>query len=587
MAEEKWFLTTKKADFTALGNRFGIDPVIARIIRNRDLISEAEFASFLEGTLSDIPESTLLKDMDIAIDVFQRYRDEKVRIIGDYDIDGVCSSYILVRGLRELRCNVDAAIPHRIQDGYGLNERLIDEAHEDGVSLIITCDNGISAAAQIAHARELGMHVIVTDHHEVPFEIIEGKKKQILPKADAVIDPKRDDCSYPTEGICGGFVAYHFIRALYERLEYENKNLMNELTEIVAFATVGDVMELRAENRILVKEGLKLMQRSGNLGLRSLIRICGLGDKVVSAYHLGFVLGPCLNATGRLDTAIRALELLLETDERRALSIATELKEMNDSRKDLTQKGVEKALEQMVHWDLTVNPVIVLFLPEVHESLAGIIAGKIKERFNHPTFVLTRGEEGVKGSGRSVEGYDMFEALCEVKELLGKFGGHTMAAGLSLKEENLEPLIQGLNRNCHMEAEQFVRKIHIDVNMPFSYVTDSFVEQLSVLEPFGNGNAKPVFGQSSLSFIKARKIGSTDKVMKFTVRDDAGCEAEMTCFTSQDVFDTYIRNKYSQSAVEQLYEGTAADVKLSVIYYPEFNEFRGKRSIQFVLQSYK
>lgn len=585
--EEKWFLTTKKADFNGIGKRFGIDPVVARIIRNRDIVSEEDIRQFLEGDLSDIPDSKLFADMDKAIDVFQCHRDEKIRIIGDYDIDGVCSTYILVRGLRELRCQVDAAIPHRIQDGYGLNDRLIDEAHDDGVSMIITCDNGISAKAQIAHAKKLGMTVIVTDHHEVPYEEKEGIKSQLLPPADAVVDPKRDDCQYPNSGICGGFVAFHFIRALYERLEYDNQELMGEFAEIAAFATVGDVMQLKGENRILVKEGLSRMKRSANLGLRSLIKVCELSGKDITAYHLGFIIGPCLNATGRLDSAQRALELLMSDSENEAMHIAIELKSMNDSRKDLTAKGVDEAMKAMENWDLDRKPVIVLYLPSVHESLAGIIAGRVREVYNHPTFILTDGEDGIKGSGRSVEGYDMFEELTQVKEYLTKFGGHTLAAGLSLDKAKLDDFINAINEKCNVDKEAYIKKVHIDVNMPLSYVTESFVDQLGILEPFGMGNPKPIFAQSNLSVTGVSCIGNTNRVMKLKVHGEDGREFALTLFSGHEVFDEYIIAKYSKEELEQLYSGNATNVALSVLYYPDINEYKGRRSIQFVVQGYK
>ncbi|MBO4515818.1 MAG: single-stranded-DNA-specific exonuclease RecJ, partial [Lachnospiraceae bacterium] len=467
---EKWFVYAKKADFKAWGESLGVDPLIARLLRNRDLTEEAEARRFLYGTLKDCHSPWLLRDMDKAVEgiLSAVSAGKKVRVIGDYDVDGICASYILTRGIACLGATVDTAIPHRIHDGYGLNEHLIREAAQDGVGLIVTCDNGIAASQQVCLAKELGMEVIITDHHEVPF-VQEGEdRREVLPEALAVVDPKRKEDSYPFSGICGAAVAYKVMQALAERLGGEGKaqerdaatrengpdcqravkNLrdsMEEFLEFASFATVCDIMELKDENRILVREGLKRLRNSGNLGLRALMQVCSIDPKTLSAYHLGFVLGPCMNATGRLDTATRALELLSSKDLVEAVTIARDLKELNDSRKNLTLQGIELAGKVIEEQGLLKDKVLVVFLPEVHESLAGIIAGRLREQYGHPAILLTRGEEGVKGSGRSVEGYHMYEALTEVGELLTKFGGHKMAAGLSLPEENIAEFRRRLN----------------------------------------------------------------------------------------------------------------------------------------------
>jgi len=601
--KERWLVAAKKADFQAIGEKFGIDPVLARIIRNRDLLTDEEIAEFLDGDIGKLPDPFLLPDMEAAVDTLLAHRERKVRIIGDYDIDGVCASYILYRGLSALGFCVDTAIPHRITDGYGLNERLVEEAKEDGVDLIITCDNGIAAAGQTRLAKELGMEMIVTDHHEIPYEEETGEdgsvyKKWLLPEAAAVVDPKREESAYPYEGICGAFVAFHVIRALYQRVK-EQKNegliteaaedaaLMDELMELTAFATIGDVMELRKENRTIVRYGLKRMNHSANVGLRALIAVSGLEGKKISPYHVGFVLGPCMNATGRLDSAARAFELLCAKDYKEALGIAQELKGLNDSRKDLTKKGVDQAIARLEDWNPEEEPVIVQYLPECHESLAGIIAGRIREKYNHPVFVLTPGEEGVKGSGRSIESYSMYEELCKCKELFTKFGGHRMAAGVSMPLENVELFRKQINSSCTLKPEDFVKTIHIDVPMPMSYVTRRFVEQMEILEPFGNGNPKPVFAQKNLTFLSAKLVGKNNRVMNFVVADEYGQRFTLTYFSEHESFDAYITEEFGAEALERLYQAKGnGEVVLSVVYYPDLNEFRGRCDVQYVMNSY-
>lgn len=601
--KERWLVAAKKADFQAIGEKFGIDPVLARIIRNRDLVTEEEIAEFLQGDIGKLPDPFLLPDMGVAVDTLLAYRGRRIRVIGDYDIDGVCASYILYRGLSVLGFQVDTAIPHRITDGYGLNDRLVEQAAEDGVGLIITCDNGIAAGRQTRLARELGMEIIVTDHHEVPYEEeagTDGKvyKKWLLPEAAAVVDPKREDSEYPYSGICGAFVAFHVIRALCQRMQelkvaeevsetMTDGGVMDELIELAAFATIGDVMELRRENRTIVRYGLARMNHSANVGLRALIAVSGLEGKKISPYHVGFVLGPCMNATGRLDSATRAFALLCSKDYKEALQIAQELKGLNDSRKDLTKKGVEQAISQLADWNPKEEPVIVQYLPECHESLAGIIAGRIREKYNHPVFILTLGEDGVKGSGRSIEGYSMYEELCKCKELFTKFGGHQMAAGISLPQEHVELFRKRINRVCTLKQKDFVKTIHIDVPMPMSYVSRRFVEQMEVLEPFGNGNPKPVFAQKNLTFLSAKMIGKNNRVMNFVVEDEYGQRFKMTYFSEHEIFDAYIIEEFGAEALDNLYKAEGnREVVLSVVYYPDLNEFRGRSEVQYIMNAY-
>lgn len=626
--ENQWFVAAKKADFDAVAEQFHISPVLARIIRNRDVRTKEEVALFLHGTMSDLPDPFLLPDMETAVRKLYDCRDKKIRIIGDYDIDGVCASYILYRGLQSLHMQADTAIPHRMTDGYGLNDRLVEEAHRDGVELIVTCDNGIAAAPQASLAASYGMEMIVTDHHEVPYEEEEdGSRRYLMPQAAAVVDPKREDSRYPYAGICGAAVAFHLIRAMYARRDrFGNEaldrtaqdaggneppkcteqdangnrwmkdagaacgmpeSLFRELAMFAAFATIGDVMELKEENRILVREGLKMMVHAENPGLRALIAVNDLEGKKLTPYHIGFILGPCLNATGRLDSAERALSLLTCKDYREALMIAQDLKGLNDSRKDMTAKGVEEAVSLVQAMDLKKNPVLVLYLPECHESLAGIIAGRIRERFHHPVFVLTDAEEGVKGSGRSIEAYSMYEELSRCKELLTRFGGHKMAAGLSLPKENVERFRERINVLAELKDEDFVQKIHIDVPMPLSYATKELIGQFELLEPFGTGNPKPLFAQKNLLFLSAKLVGKNDRVMRFSVMDDQNGRFSMTLFSAHETFDGYIRQAYGDEALSSLYQARGTEVRLSVVYYAEINEYGGRSELQFVIVDYK
>lgn len=586
---EKWFVAAKRADFDKWAVKFHISPVLARILRNRDLTEEAQVERFLYGTLEDCYSPWLLKDMDRAVELILKAVGQgvKLRVIGDYDVDGICSSYILTKGLSLLGANVDTAIPHRIHDGYGLNEHLIQEAAQDGVGMIITCDNGIAAAPQIAQAAALGIQVIVTDHHEVPFALAEdGTRRELLPPALAVIDPKQRECGYPFPNICGGVVAYKMVAALAEKGGVQDlSGALEEFLELAALATVCDVMELKDENRILVKEGLKKLKNSKNPGLRALMEVNGIQPDRLGAYHLGFVIGPCLNATGRLDTAARALELLQSKTKTEAMSAARELKELNDSRKNLTMRGVEQAEAYIADHHLEQDKVMVIFLPEIHESLAGIIAGRIRERYNHPVFLLTRGEEGVKGSGRSVEGYHMYEAMTAVKQYFSKFGGHAMAAGLSMEEEDIESLRQALNAGCGMSEEDFVPKVHIDVPMPLDYAGEEIADELELLEPFGVGNPKPLFAQKELTFLSGYLMGANKSFARYRVQTPEGSVKQLVFFGELEKFDQFLDEKYGPGSAAALYGGQAS-LQVSVTYQLGKNTYRGRTEVQYVMQNY-
>lgn len=607
---EKWYVAAKKADFDKWAAEFHISPVIARILRNRDLTEEGQVRAFLYGTLADCHSPWLLKDMDKAVGYLLEAVEAGtyIRVIGDYDVDGICSAYILTKGLQLLGAKVDTAIPHRIHDGYGLNEHLIEEAKEDGVGMILTCDNGIAASSQIALAGSMGIQVIVTDHHEVPFameqvgkcvenqEMAENGKmpdgctgavrRELLPPALAVIDPKQAACGYPFPGICGGTVAYKLVQALAEKTGNDSLGeSMPELLEFAALATVCDVMELKDENRILVKEGLGRMRQTGNLGLRALMEVNGIQPGRLDAYHLGFVLGPCLNATGRLDTARRALELLQSTSLAEAMEAARELKDLNDSRKYLTTQGVEAAQAYLQQHQMTEDKVMLVFLPDVHESLAGIIAGRIREKYNRPVFVLTRAEEGVKGSGRSIEGYHMYEAMAEVGQYFTKFGGHAMAAGLSMREEDVETLRRELNVRCSLTEADFVPRVHIDVPMPIDYGDEKLAEELERLEPFGVGNPKPLFAQKDLVFLGGSRMGANRNFARFRVQTPAGNTRQLVYFGDLDAFGAFLEEKYGPGSEEVLYNGRAR-FPVSVVYQMGKNTYRGVTEVQYVMQHY-
>lgn len=595
----KWMVAAKKADFNKTAERYSITPMLARIIRNRDIVEEDEIRKFLNGNLSDLYSPFLLKDMEKGVNsILSKIKEKKkIRIIGDYDVDGICSTYILLSGIRVLGGNVDRVIPHRIKDGYGLNDSLIEAAAEEGIDTIITCDNGIAAAPQIALAKEKGMTVVVTDHHEVPYEEKEGIRQYLIPDAAAVIDPKQPDCSYPFPGICGAVAAYKFVQALFIKEEengealplHRAEFLQTELLPFAALATVCDVMELRDENRIIVKYGLKAMEQTKNPGLRALLTINGIDKVSLSPYHAGFILGPCLNATGRLDTAARALSLFEEKNEREAVTIASDLKSLNDSRKQMTEDGVRQAIRQVEESTLKEDRVLVVYLPDCHESLAGIIAGKVREKFGKPSFVLTKGEEGIKGSGRSIEAYSMYEALTECKELFTRYGGHKMAAGLSMAEEaDVERLRESLNKSCTLTDEDFEETVHIDVPMPLMYADRNFIKELSLLEPFGTGNKKPLFAQKNLSLLNGRIMGKNKNVGKYRIADETGNTYDMIYFGDLDGFNGFLAEKFGRRAKERLYESglNVGEMPISIAYYPDINSYRGRETIQIVMQYY-
>ena len=569
---EKWMVAAKRADFKGIGERFGIDQVTARIIRNRDVIGEKAIEKYLHGSRKDFYSPWLLKDMEKAVAILQEKIENRnrIRIIGDYDIDGVMSTYILLESLRGLGCDVDMMIPNRITDGYGINEHLIEQAWQEGRDTIITCDNGIAAVTQIRKAKDLGMTVIVTDHHEVPFEDLEGERKEILPPADAIVNPKQKACSYPFAGLCGAVVAMKVMEALYEKMA-PKVDLVDKMLPFAGIATIGDVMDLQDENRILVKEGLQRLHHTTNLGLQELIRVNNLEPENISPYHIGFILGPCLNASGRLDTAKRALQLLLADSREEAAVLAGDLKNLNESRKEMTAQGLEKAIEQVESTSMMEDMVLVVFLPECHESLAGIIAGRLRERYHKPSFVLTRGEEGVKGSGRSIESYSMYEKLCECKEYLTKFGGHPMAAGLSLEEENVERFRRKLNEQSGLTEEDLVEKVTIDVPMPIHYIRKDLVQELSLLEPFGKGNEKPLFAQKNLWVSQMRVFGKNRNVVKMRLTDENGYPMDGVYFGNGDEFAEEGRGKR----------------KISIVYYPDINMYQGRESLQVIIRHYQ
>ena len=585
---ERWVLLRKGADFEAIGKKYQISPRLACLIRNRDVIGEEAVDRYLNGTISDLYDGMLMKDMDKAIDILKEkiLEDKKIRVIGDYDIDGVNATYILLEGLERLGADVDRDIPDRISDGYGLNRHLVERAYEAGVDTLITCDNGIAAADEIAYGKEMGMTVIVTDHHEVTFDEQDGEKRYRIPPADAVMDPKQPDCLYPFKGLCGAAVAYKLMEALWESMGKDSADL-DDLIENVAIATIGDVMDLEDENRIFVKEGLQMLRRTKNPGLKALIECTGIDKNSLNSYHIGFVLGPCINASGRLDTAKRALELLRAGTQKEADILAGDLKALNDSRKDMTEEAVKQAEEQVETTTISKDKVLVVYLPDCHESLAGIVAGRIRENYYKPVFVLTDAEEGVKGSGRSIDGYHMYEELNKCKELLTKFGGHRLAAGLSLPKENVGKFREMLNKNCTLTEEEMKEKVTIDMEMPFGCVTEGLVKELELLEPFGKGNTKPVFAARDVTLLGARILGKNRNVLKLQVQDVNGCRIEAMLFHHADDFLGKLEEQYGKTEVEALLKGRGRQIRISMTYYPDINEYMGKKTPQIVVTHYR
>ena len=570
---ERWVLLRKGADFEAISKKFHISPRLASLIRNRDVIGDEAINQYLNGTIAKLYDGMQMKGMPQAVEILtEKIRDrEKIRVIGDYDCDGINATYILLEGLEKLGAKVDSDIPDRIKDGYGLNQHLIDRAHEDGIDTIITCDNGIAAAKEIEYGKALGMSIIVTDHHEVPYKENEAGRRYILPPADAVVDPRQEGCEYPFKGLCGAAVAYKLVEALCEANGQDVADL-DYLLENVAIATVADVMDLTEENRILVKQGLEMLKRTSNPGLRALIQCIGLEGKKIQAYHIGFILAPCLNASGKLDTAKRALALLRAKTEREADMLAGDLKALNESRRDMTDRVVDEAMAKVEQTDIRGDKVLVIYLPDCHESLAGLVAGRVRENYYRPVFVLTDSEDGVKGSGRSIESYSMYEELTGCGDLLTKFGGHPMAAGLSLDKENVEKFKRRLNDQCTLSEEELTEKVVIDMELPFTAITEQFIEELEYLEPFGKGNAKPVFAARGVFMQHVKIIGKNKNVAKATAIDAAGNRMEAICFHDAQEFEKQCERNNG---------------KMSITFYPGINEFRGERQIQIVITHYR
>ena len=584
---EKWFVINKGADFAGIAKRFGISPVTARLIRNREVMGDEAIARYLKGGIGELYDPHLLLDSDRLTDILVQKISEqkKIRVIGDYDIDGVMSTYILYKGITRCGGSVDFQIPDRMKDGYGINDHLIEQADEAGIDTIITCDNGIAAIGEIAHAKSLGMTVLVTDHHEIPYTEERGERHYKRSEADAIVNPKQMECTYPYKNLCGAAVAWKVIQILYEKCDIAVEESYDFL-ENVAFATVGDVMDLTDENRILVREGLKRIHTTMNPGMRALILQNKLEPEQISSYHFGFVLGPCINASGRLETAKIALNLFLQEDVKKASEIAAELVDLNAQRKDMTAEGVELAMQQVEEGN-TGEKVLVVYLPDVHESLAGIIAGRIREACHKPTFVLTKSEDGVKGSGRSIEAYSMYEELCKCQELFTKFGGHPMAAGLSLPEANVEIFREKINACCGLTEEDFIPKIKIDIPMPVDYPDISLVNELSLLEPFGKANVKPQFADKNLGIDRAVVVGKNQNVLKLTLKTELGKSISAVYFVDVEEFREYYGRKYGENEVQQAFLGRTNAIRMSVIYYPEINRYQGNESIQIVIKNYQ
>lgn len=606
--KEKWFVAAKKADFQGIAAKFGIDQVTARLIRNRDVIGDAAVEAYLHGSLDRIGSPSALKGCTETAQILKKKIEQKkkIRIIGDYDIDGVSATYILYRALKRCGAVVDYEIPDRMKDGYGLNIDLLRYAAEEGIDTILTCDNGISAIEEIAYAKECGMTVLVTDHHE-PLFIKEGEaesKKEhavrifsekeqrtyLLPPADQIINPKQPFCPYPYKKLCGAAVAWKAVCELYRLFEIQRET--EEYLEFVGFATVGDVMDLDGENRILVKEGLKRLRETENHGMRALIQANNLDPSTIQSYHIGFVLGPCINASGRLDTAKRSLRLLLSENETEAQELAKELKALNDERKQLTLDAVEEAAAMIEEGNTTEGPreedrVLVVYLPHCHESIAGIVAGRLRERYGKPTFVVTDGETSAKGSGRSIEAYSMFEEMVKCQDLFLKFGGHPMAAGFSLEKSRISEMRRRLNENCTLSEDDMMEKVMIDVPMPIDYISEHLIEELSILEPFGKGNEKPLFAERNLQLLSARVIGKNARAVKLQVMNHRGCQMEALYFGDPEALRTCLIEKYGENEVQKLFWGKENRTALDITYYPSINEYQGRKTLQIVIRHFR
>ncbi|MBN1057622.1 single-stranded-DNA-specific exonuclease RecJ [Clostridium botulinum] len=587
--KERWFVKNIKADYKNISKKYGISELITRLMINRNIVEDDMIKNYINPNYSNFHDPYEMKDIEKAAKILKEKIElkEKIRIIGDYDVDGVISVYILYTALKKCGANVDYEIPDRIKDGYGINKKIILEAKNDEVDTLLTCDNGISAIEQIKYAKELGMTVIVTDHHDIPFaEDEKGDRIFISSEADSIINPKQIECGYKFDKICGAGVAFKLIEVLYEKMKISKEELYR-LIEFVAIATVCDVVDLIDENRIFVKNGLKMINNTTNLGLKYLMKETKMDGKEISTYHLGFVIGPCINASGRLDSAKKGLKLLLSQDEEEALNLAKELVELNDERKSMTSEGVEKAIEIIEGSTMKDDKVFVIYIPQVHESLAGIIAGRIREKYNVPTIILTKAEEGVKGSGRSIEEYNMFEELLTYKDLLNKFGGHPMAAGLSLNENNIDLLREGLNRNTKLTEEELIPKITIDLPLVLENINYDMINDLELLEPFGKGNSKPLFGAKNVNAVKAMVLGQNKNVLKIKLKTTSGRVIDSIYFGDIEEFEQYITKKYNYEELQKLYGGEFNSVNLDLVFYPSINEYNGNISIQIVIQNYR
>lgn len=584
MSNEKWLLRNRKVDLKAMSEKYKISQLLCKLMVNRDIIDENIINSYINPVYKYLHSPKTMKDVVFAVDIIKRkiQENKRIRIIGDYDVDGIISVFILYTALKKCGANVDYEIPDRIKDGYGINENIVKVAYDEGVDTIITCDNGISAIDQIQYAKDLGLTVIVTDHHDVPFIEEDGVRTFLSSQADAIINPKQIECEYKFKSICGAGVAFKLIEALYEEIGMDKEECY-KLIEFVAIATVCDVVDLIDENRIFVKNGLEMLNNSKNIGINALKKACGLEDKEITAYHLGFVIGPCLNASGRLDSAKKGLELLLMEDDEEAKNLAQEIVDLNDARKNMTKEGVDRAINIIDSTDINNDKILVVYIPDIHESLAGIVAGRVKEKYNKPTIILTKSEEGVKGSARSIEEYNMFEGLLACKELLDKFGGHPMAAGLSLQEDKVDELRKALNNKCELTDEDLTRKIMIDSSLPLEYLNLHLIEELNVLEPFGKGNAKPVFGVKDAKITKAMLLGKDKNVLKLKLLTNNNITIDAMIFNDLENFESKIIEKYGNEGLDNLYNKSNNNIPMDFTFYPSINEWNGNKSIQIVV----
>lgn len=584
MSNEKWLLRNRKVDLKAMSDKYKISQLLCKLMVNRDITDDNIINSYINPVYENLHSPKTMKDIALAVNIIKRKIQEKkkIRIIGDYDVDGIISVFILYTALKECGANVDYEIPDRIKDGYGINENIVKTAYDEDIDTIITCDNGISAIDQIQYAKNLGLTVIVTDHHDVPFVEENGVRTFISSQADAIINPKQIECEYEFKSICGAGVAFKLMEVLYEELGI-NKEECYKLIEFVAIATVCDVVDLIDENRIFVKNGLNMLNNTTNIGIKALKKASGLEDKEITAYHLGFVIGPCLNASGRLDSAKKGLELLLMENYEEAENLAQEIVDLNDARKKMTKEGVDRAINIIDSTEINNDKILVVYIPDIHESLAGIVAGRVKEKYNKPTIILTKSEEGVKGSARSIEEYNMFEGLLACKELLDKFGGHPMAAGLSLQEDKVDELRKELNNKCKLTDEDLTRKIMIDASLPLEYLNINLIKELDVLEPFGKGNAKPVFGVRDVKVTKAMLLGKDKNILKLRLLTNNNLTIDAMIFNDLENFENKVIEKYGNEGLDNLYNKFNNNISMDFTFYPSINEWNGNKSIQIIV----